>query len=82
MYITLKTSFGLSFFPATCGLATTIPHAYSVLNDAGTEATYTCNDGYQLADANQNKLTCTAQDTVWSGTPPRCDPIGTYIKVL
>ena len=67
---------------ATCGDPTVIQHATYVYNDDGTEATYTCIDGYEFVNAAQNKLQCSAANQ-WTGTQfPVCNLKGNKLCIM
>ena len=66
---------------ATCGTPV-IQHATFEYNADGTEATITCEGGYELGNAAQNKLQCSTNNQ-WTATPlPVCNIKGKNLSRL
>ena len=68
-------------FPVSCGTPPLVPHASLVLSKEATTfvATYTCDSGYDLPDAQNNKKQCVENTDAWSTDTVVCNIKGDII---
>ena len=61
----------IAIITGNCGNPPAITYTTVSLNAAGIVATYACVDGYNLVNANNEQLTCDANNQ-WTGARPQC----------
>ena len=61
-------------YSVSCGAPPNVPHASAVLTKLGNAfvATYTCDSGYDLSNAQMHKKQCAANTNAWSTVHVEC----------
>ena len=82
-----QTQYFLLFYllsSVSCGAPPSISHASSILTKQGNAfvATYTCDSGYDLSNAQMNKKQCAADANAWSIVNVECITQGEQSSIL